>query len=226
MRQASLRCRAALTRGDARNEAVAVRDRRQGLRAIGYSDKMMPEMMPRETLDAFDRFLVERSLAFDGVIVGGTALVLLGITSRATKDVDVLCPRISPDVIDAASEFAQQRRAIGETLADDWLNNGPWPLIPDLPPNWMQRVNPVFQGSALTLAVPDRPELLATKLYALCDRGTDLADCLALNPSAVELAAALPWLASRDEHPDWPAHVTETVTDLGRRLGHGHEPIA
>ncbi len=86
----------------------------------------------------------------------------------------------------------------------------------------MQRVTPVYQGQALTIAVPDRPELLATKLFALCDRGTDLADCLNLGPSEVELATVLPWLICRDAHPEWTVHVCETNAELGRRCGHGN----
>ncbi len=191
-------------------------------RIIGYSDTISTKMLPREILADFDQFLVERGLVLDAIIVGGTALVLLGIISRATKDVDVLYPNLSPDVIGAAREFARQRRATGETLVDEWLNNGPHAIIPDLPPDWMQRVNPVYQGQALTIAVPDRPELLATKLFALCDRGMDLADCLALDPSEAELATVLPWLVSRDAHVGWPAHVRETIADLAGRLGHGN----
>jgi hypothetical protein len=40
----------------------------------------------------------------------------------------------------------------------------------------------------------------------VCDRGFDLPDCVAMNPTADELADLLPWL---------------TVADLSRRLGHG-----
>ena len=66
-----------------------------------------------------------------------------------------------------------------------------------------------------------RADLLKTKLFALCDRGTDLPDCVALAPTAAELAEALPWVAFQDANPDWPAHVAATLADLGRRLGHG-----
>ena len=112
----------------------------------GHSDTIALEMLPRDIVADFDRFLLERGLALDAVVVGGTALVLLGIISRATKDVDVLYPNLSPDVIGAALEFALQRRATGETLVDDWLNNGPHAISRDLPPDWMQRVTPVYQG--------------------------------------------------------------------------------
>lgn len=66
-----------------------------------------------------------------------------------------------------------------------------------------------------------RTDLLKTKLFALCDRGTDLLDCVALAPTAAELTEALPWVAFQDANPDWPAHVAATLADLGRRLGHG-----
>ena len=64
-------------------------------------------------------------------------------------------------------------------------------------------------------------DLLRSKLFALSDRGFDLGDCLALVPTAGELRAILPWLEQQDGHRGWPAHVRETLADVGRRLGHG-----
>jgi len=61
----------------------------------------------------------------------------------------------------------------------------------------------------------------ALKLFALCDRGMDLADCIALKPSEDELAAIMPWLQQQDANPDWPNHVQTTVDDLWQRLNHG-----
>lgn len=72
-----------------------------------------------------------------------------------------------------------------------------------------------------TLQTLGRDDLLKTKLFALCDRATDLKDCLAIAPTPAELDAALPWLAMQDANPDWPAHVAATIADLSRRLGHG-----
>jgi hypothetical protein len=50
---------------------------------------------------------------------------LLGIVSRATKDIDILVPEIPPEIHVAARAFAVEVRATGEILRDDWLNNGP-----------------------------------------------------------------------------------------------------
>ncbi|HMG57353.1 MAG TPA: hypothetical protein VK601_27830, partial [Kofleriaceae bacterium] len=78
-----------------------------------------------------------------------------------------------------------------------------------------------FSGVAIELRCLGRMDLLRSKLFALCDRGFDLGDCLALTPAADELAAILPWLEQQDGNPDWPAHVRATLADLGTRLGHG-----
>ena len=83
------------------------------------------------------------------------------------------------------------------------------------------RLEEVFVGQALRLSVLGRVDFLKTKLFALCDRGTDLPDCLALAPTGAELAQCEPWLARQDAHPEWPAHVRATLEDLERRLGHG-----
>jgi hypothetical protein len=90
-----------------------------------------------------------------------------------------------------------------------------------LPEGWRLRAQPLFKGTALVLDTLGRADLLKTKLFALCDRGTDLPDCVAMAPTATELAEALPWVAFQDANPDWPAHVEATINDLKKRLGHG-----
>jgi hypothetical protein len=62
--------------------------------------------------------------------------------------------------------------------------------------------------------------ILCAKLFALCDRGIDLGDCLALAPTAEEIDDIHPWLDLQDAHTDWPAHVRATLADLAKRLGH------
>ena len=71
------------------------------------------------------------------------------------------------------------------------------------------------------LKAPGRIELLMSKVFALCDRGVDLQDCIALAPTALELDAILPWLEHQDANPEWPEYVRGVVADLRRRLGHG-----
>ncbi len=178
-------------------------------------------MLPRPTLEAFDAWLASGSLQLEAIVVGGSALALLGVTERQTRDVDILHPELSAEVALAAREFAAHLRGQGVELADDWLNNGPMQLAEVLPDGWRLRVRSTFDGAALRLTVLGRADLLKTKLFALCDRGTDLADCIALAPEPEELDEAEPWLAEQDANPMWPEHVRSTLADLRRRLGHG-----
>ena len=154
-------------------------------------------------------------------MIGGTALGLLGVSSRQTRDCDILHPELPAEIRDAARAFAEARRREGDALADEWLNNGPSALIANLPDGWEQRLQSAFEGQALTLHVLGRQELLMSKLFALCDRGIDLQDCVALAPSDTELREILPWLEKQDANPEWPAHVRATLEDLRGRLDHG-----
>ena len=121
----------------------------------------------------------------------------------------------------AGGAFAAEVRKGGDTLQDDWLNNGPASLAPQLPPGWQERLQPAFTGAAIELRSLGREDLLRSKLFALCDRAIDLGDCVALAPTAEELRTLLPWIEYQDANPHWPAHVQATLDDLAGRLGHG-----
>jgi hypothetical protein len=178
-------------------------------------------MLPRPTIEAFDSHLAALGLRLEAVLIGGSALALLGVIARQTRDFDILAPVLPPEIAGAAREFARAQRRLGIDLMDDWLNNGPMQVGDALPKAWQLRTRPVFAGRALVLSTLGRADLLKTKLFALCDRGTDLPDCVALAPTVAELDEAMPWLAEQDANPEWPAHVKATIDDLTRRLGHG-----
>lgn len=178
-------------------------------------------MDPRTTLAAFDRYLADRGLALDAVVVGGAALNLLGVITRQTRDCDILHPLLPEAVVAAARAFAAEVTTAGGKLKEDWLNNGPSSLAPLLPAGWALRLQDAFRGQVLILRSLHRSDLVKSKLFALCDRGLDLQDCLALAPTPAELAEATVWLDPQDLNPGWPAHVRATLADLARRLGHG-----
>ena len=178
-------------------------------------------MLPRPTIEAFDRHLLGHDLRFEGVVIGGSALALMGIIQRPTRDFDILMPELPAAIASAARDFAKAQRKSGVDLIDDWLNNGPMQLGDVLPPGWRERAQRVFEGQSLVLSTLGRPDLLKRKLFELCDRGTDLLDCIALAPTAEELAECVPWLEQQDGNELWPAHVRATAADLARRLGHG-----
>ncbi len=178
-------------------------------------------MLPRPTIEAFDRHLLALGLCFEGVVIGGSALGLMGVVQRPTRDFDILTPALPPAIALAARDFAKAQRMAGVELLDDWLNNGPMQLGDVLPAGWRERVQRIFPGQALVLSTLGRPDLLKSKLFALCDRGTDLPDCIALAPMPWELAECLPWLEQQDGNELWPTHVRATVADLALRLRHG-----
>lgn len=178
-------------------------------------------MDPRTILEQFDDHLAERGIRLEAIVIGGAAMNLLGIVSRTTRHVDVLDPALPVEVVAAAADFARLLRARGEILRDDWLNDGPSALVRDLPDAWRERVVTAFRGQAIVLGALGRFDFLCTKLFALCDRGEDLDDCIALAPTADELKRAAPWVEARDANALWPAHVRATIDDLERRLRGG-----
>jgi hypothetical protein len=177
-------------------------------------------MIPQQIVSRFDAFLVELGLSFEAIIIGGAALGLMGVTSRQTRDCDVLDPPLPRLIHEAALAFAARQRDQGEMLDDDWLNDKPSSLVNALPPGWRDRLQLVFSGNAVLLRTLGRQELLMSKLFALCDRGLDLPDCLALAPTPAELDQVRPWLEVQDANPDWPRHVRETLEHLRKELGH------
>lgn len=172
-------------------------------------------MKPNETILLFDQYLKQLNLSFDAVIVGGTALSILGVIKRETQDCDVLHPDIPSDIEKAALDFAKIKK-----LDLNWLNNGPTSLKRDLPKNWMARLQVLYTGDALTLKTLGRGDLLASKLFAYCDRGFDLDDCIKLSPTKDELLVAMKWIEELDGNIDWPKHVRGMFEQLAKELGY------
>ncbi|MBK7537789.1 MAG: hypothetical protein IPI49_20925 [Myxococcales bacterium] len=55
-------------------------------------------MLPRPTIEAFDRYLLALGLRFEGVVIGGSALGLMGVIQRPTRDFDILAQRLGHGV--------------------------------------------------------------------------------------------------------------------------------
>ena len=178
-------------------------------------------MKPIETITAFDSFLAKRGHSLEAVVIGGAALGLLGVVSRQTRDCDILHPKLPEYIQDAAKEFARLRSTEGDLLDEEWLNNGPSSLADLLPPRWKDRLRVAYKGKSITLHCLGRLDLLRSKLFALCDRGTDIQDCIALAPTNAEIEEIRPWLEEQDTNPGWPAHTRATLDDLEQRLGRG-----
>ncbi len=184
--------------------------------SIIYNDTMKPQ----EFIPKFDLFLASKKLSFEGIIVGATALNLIGTITRETVDCDVLDPIIPEKILLASQEFATLEKIPENTLRESWLNNGPASLMRDLPHGWRARLIEVYRGKCLILHTLGRSDLLKSKLFALCDRGTDLKDCIAMNPSLSEMKDCYSWVCERDTNPDWPDHVSANFKKLAGKLGY------
>lgn len=174
-------------------------------------------MDARSTIPDFDAFLEKQGLSISATVIGGAALQLMGLISRPTKDCDILDPTLSPEVLDAARQYAEEQ---SPQLVADWFNNGPASLLRTLPPEWSTRLQPLYKGNALELTTLGREDLLRSKLFALIDRSIDLPDCIALAPTREELLSLLPWLNEQDGNQMWPEHVHNVIGALARKLGY------
>ena len=177
-------------------------------------------MKPKEVISEFDEFLKKHKTTFTGVAIGSAPLSLLGIIAKETRDCDIIDPVIPENIQSFAVEFAQQNRARGGTLRDDWLNNGPISLKDKLPVGWEKRLQLIFKGKSLTLYSVGRDDLLKTKLLGLCDRGIDKNDCIAMRPAKEEIRAATNWVKDQDGNPGWPKHVDGVLANLAKELGY------
>ena len=171
------------------------------------------------TLKQFDEFLFQRGESFSAVVIGGAALNVMSIIQRETIDVDCLEPAIPETILVAASEFRKSFPQFG--LIEKWINNGPESLLKELEAGWRSRTVEIYRGKALHFSSLGRLDLIKTKLFAYCDRDTDLQDCIALKPTEAELNDCIAWVSYRDANPMWPKNVKIHFERLRKHLGYG-----
>src|SRR3989339_1627147 len=134
---------------------------------------ILAEVPMKTVLMAFGEYLARKGVRFEATIIGGAALIALGLIDRPTRDVDCLDPEI-PDPVKAASQaFAKEYRGVNAPLKEDWLNNGPRSLVDDLPAGWRSRLQSLFTQGGIVIRTLGRSDLLLTKLFAYCDRQQD-----------------------------------------------------
>jgi hypothetical protein len=147
------------------------------------------------------------------VVVGGTALIMQGFVTRATKDVDVIAiSRDPPDrkrkAIEAPEPLPEslfraiKRVARDYNLPDDWMNTTVGLLWKTgLPSGFEERIH-WKQYDGLSLGLADRYDLILLKLYAAADSegpsSVHYQDLMALQPTNEELDSAARWIRSQD----------------------------
>lgn len=159
------------------------------------------------------------------VLIGGSALLALGIVSRTTRDADIIARvdihsgLVDPRPLSDALQSAARRVARELDLDEDWLNTGPADqLAAGLPTGFVERLTERRYGSHLTVYLPDRVDLIHLKLFAAVDHtgvGRHVKDLAALSPNDDELLAAATWVISQDSGEVFPEVVRQALKEMG-----------
>lgn len=184
----------------------------------------MIEPIPERALRAVGDLLKYEGEKVDIVILGGSALILLGLVHRVTTDVDILAlvdktadkaHLVRPDSLPDVLLRAISRVAEDLGLRPDWMNTvpaGQWDT--GLPPGLGDRLEWRDFG-ALRVGLVSRYDLIFFKLYAAADHvgpaSVHYQDLLALRPSLEELRHAVAWIATQDTSPDFAGIVEEVA---------------
>lgn len=165
------------------------------------------------------------------VVCGGTALAVLGLVDRTTKDVDVLAfarERGDGIVLEKAAPFpdwleeAATRVGLDFSLPPGWFNAGPTGQLDlGLPDGCVERLVLVRYGDALEVLYLHRVDQIHFKLFAAVDRGGyHIQDLLALAPSEAEMTAAARWVVTQDVSEPFRGLLAQLLVRIG------HERVA
>lgn len=179
----------------------------------------------RRALAALSEQLDDSGARFELAVIGGAALIWLGLLDRATKDVDVLGLVSGSEVISSKpfpgelADAAEQVAALLD-LSPDWLNPGPTELLDfGLPGGFLDRAHRVEIGQALIVYFGDRFDQIHFKLYAMVDHrgGRHAEDLRALDPTPEELIAAARWTTTHDPSEGFRGQLALALAELGVR---------
>jgi hypothetical protein len=176
-----------------------------------------------EVLSTLGEVLASRGVAVEIVAVGGGALSLLGLISRATKDIDVVALMLDGQLVSAKSlpsELVQARNDVASALGlpVDWLNAGPTQLLDfGLPESFEKRmITRLYHG--LTVHLASRLDQVFFKFYAAVDRGPQskhVADLRQLKPTNEEMIAAARWARGHDPSPSFREMSRQALSYFG-----------
>jgi hypothetical protein len=183
----------------------------------------MISAIPEPALTLLGRLLEGSGHRYSVVVVGGAALLLRGLITRATVDVDVIAmPAADGDTnLRPPDEPLPEplQRAVAVVAAElelrrDWLNTevkAQWRT--GLPEGMHERLEWREYGG-LRVGIAGREDLIGMKLYAAADgtsTGKHFQDLLAIAPTDSELDHAEPWVRTQDASEIFAATVTEVI---------------
>ena len=176
-----------------------------------------------DLLCALGEQLAARGESYTLAVVGGSALLALGLISRPTRDVDILAivennelisaQPLPVTLLDAAHIVA---RDFG--LSDEWLNPGPTSLLDlGLPDGFYERAQHRVYGPGLEILFASRIDQIHLKLYATVDQGAGkhLNDLEALRPTEQELIDAARWSQTHDPSEGYRSVLASVLAHFG-----------
>ena len=176
-------------------------------------------------LKTLGRLLSDRGLSYELVAVGGSGLLMLGLTVRPTRDLDIVAfvekglykrvQELPAPLLEAVKAVAQI-----EGLAPNWINAGPADLLEfGLPEGFAGRTQKKQYGP-LILHVASRLDQVALKVYAASDAGPrskHFQDLQSLSPSEEELIQAGRWAITHDPSEGFRSQLVGCLAALGVR---------
>jgi hypothetical protein len=177
-----------------------------------------------EILGALGEQLAARGERYELVVIGGSALLALGLVERTTKDVDVVALRSDEGLASARSLpdgllVARDLVARDFSLLPEWLNPGPTKLLDfGLPDGFVDRLERRDYGPGLTVYLASRLDQIHFKLYAAVDEGgpgKHESDLRALAPTEAELVEAARWSRLHDPSEAYADQLRRALQFLG-----------
>jgi hypothetical protein len=176
-----------------------------------------------EALDLLGEILADRGEQHHLVLIGGGALLLLGLIERPTQDLDVVA-RVDGDTWIRAEPLPDALvTAVADVsaaldLQDDWLNAGPTDLLSlGLPDGFEARATRREYGG-LVVRIAARVDQISFKLYAATDhwpsRSKHLQDLERLRPTPAELGRSAAWCRTHDPSPGFQLLLGRTLEIL------------
>lgn len=176
-----------------------------------------------ELLEALGEQLAARGAHAELVVIGGSALLAVGLISRTTRDVDIVAllsgqTLIEPRPLPTELVAARDRVARDFGLPENWLNAAPADLLDfGLPDGFVDRLERRDYGETLTVHFASRFDQIHFKLYAMVDQGAGKheADLRALEPTRDELLAAARWTRTHDPSEGFREQLLAALAYLG-----------
>lgn len=176
-----------------------------------------------ELLSALGEQLARSGAAYELVIVGGSALLALGLGDRPTTDVDLVALREGETLRSARplpADLVVARDRVGRDfgLPASWLNDGPADLVHfGLPEGFLDRAERREYGPSLAVLFASRFDQVHFKLYATVDQGPGKheSDLRALEPTEQELIAAARWSTTHDPSEGFRDQLVRVLRSFG-----------